>query len=89
MILFYKDVLNILLNQKVEIMDSYLSITNDMASLNDIDNIVRKIGVLISTKQKMKYNINKGLLIDNLILNFVLCLTIRLYHPLLSRFLPL
>lgn len=70
MLIFYKDVLNVLLNKNIEVMNDYQNDIMDVAGLNKIDNITRKIGILISIQNKMQYNINKNLMIDNLIFEF-------------------
>ena len=70
MIVFYKDVLNVLINKSIEVMNDYSDDIMNVAGLNKTDNITKKIGILINMQGRMQYNVNKNLMIDNLIFEF-------------------
>jgi DNA polymerase-3 subunit delta' len=71
MILFYKDVLNFMCNQNIEVFTEYIDNIKMVANLNDIIKITKKIKILLSLKEKIPNNINSNLLIDNLIINMM------------------
>jgi hypothetical protein len=68
MIMFYKDVLNFILNRELEIFDYYIEIIEFVASINKKDDIIYKLKKILLLKEKIKYNINSNLLIDKLII---------------------
>lgn len=68
MILYYKDVLNKILNRKIEIFSKYRD------KIDELDlkpsSIMKKINLLTEAKQKLKVNVNNKLLLDKLIIDF-------------------
>lgn len=68
--LLYKDVLNLLLNRKIEIMQEYEEEIKKIAQKNDIISISKKLNILLEEEQKIKVNVNSNLLMDKLILKF-------------------
>lgn len=71
MILFYKDVLNYQYNRDIEIFDECADEIKNIAELNDIMKIMKKIKILLSLKKKIVNNINSNLLIDKLIIDMM------------------
>lgn len=69
MILYYKDILNMKLNRKIEIFDEYFEEIRVFSEKMTISEICNKIQVLIQAKENVKYNANNNLLIDKMILD--------------------
>jgi len=69
MILFYKDVLNLMIGQDVIYFYDYISKLKEVSNNNTVESIITKIGVIDRQKSKIKYNINSNLLIDKLIID--------------------
>ena len=68
MLLYYKDVINYKLNRNIEFFDEYKSSLSKTASVNSLDNLYRKIHIIIAALDKNKININLSLNLDNMIL---------------------
>ena len=68
MILYYKDVLNYLLNRNIEIFVDYKETIKKIAEKNNIKKISEKLKILSEFKEKIKYNANINLLMDKLII---------------------
>ena len=68
MLLLYKDVLNLKLNKSLEIFTDYVNIVEYLSKKNKIDDITRKINVIIDLREKIKFNINQNMLMDKLII---------------------
>ena len=68
LLLFYKDILNVKLNRKVEFYDEYIKQIEAIAVKNTIQNLTKKITIINQLKEKIKLNVNQNLLIDELIL---------------------
>ena len=68
MILLYKDILNLKLDKSVEVFNDYIDIIYDLKEKNTIDEITRKINVIIDLREKIKFNVNQNMLIDKLII---------------------
>ena len=73
MLLFYKDILNYLLENEIEIYSDYVNDIKYIASKNKINNIILKINVIIELKEKIKFNANNNLLMDKLIIELERC----------------
>ena len=73
MILFYKDILNYKLGNKVQIFHAQVDIISKISSKNTINTIIKKINVIIDLQSKIKYNINNNLLLDKLIIELGRC----------------
>lgn len=71
--LIYIDVLNLKLNKPAKIFNEYANILNEIEKLNTIDMIMKKIDVVISLKEKIKFNINTNMLMDKLIIELERC----------------
>ena len=69
MMLFYKDVLNYLLNKENIIFNKYKEDIIKVASKNDIIKIIKKVKIIDVLKNKVRDNTNINLLIDKLILD--------------------
>lgn len=69
MILFYKDVLNLKLDRKIEIFQENQKKLDEISKKNTIQQVCKKIKILIDTKEKIKYNANSHLLIDRMIID--------------------
>lgn len=70
MILFYNDMLNYKVNNKINIFDDYDDQIKEMCESNTNEKICHKLDVLIKSKRKIKNNANSKLLMDKLIINF-------------------
>lgn len=67
-VLYYKDVLNKLLDMPLEYFDDYLTQISEVAKLNDVVKVSNKIKILTSLKTNIKYNLNANLLMDKLVI---------------------
>lgn len=68
LLLYYKDILNIKLNRKIEIYNDYNDDINNIASNNSFNNIIYKINKIMELKENIKVNANQNLLLDKLII---------------------
>ena len=73
MLLIYKDILNYLMNNPIEIFNEYRSEIERLAIKLNVINISKKINIIIDLKEKIKYNINVNLLMDKLLIEFEGC----------------
>lgn len=69
MLYFYKDILNYLCLKKIEIFNDYQSDVKSNAAINKISGVVNKLQIILMIKEKIKGNLNLGLLIDKLIIS--------------------
>lgn len=69
MLLFYKDVLNYMLNNDILIFNDQIENLKYVSDKNTIDNIIHKINVIMDLREKIKFNINSNALMDKLIIN--------------------
>jgi DNA polymerase-3 subunit delta' len=67
-ILFYKDVLHYILNNKINIFNDYIDDIINIANKNEKNQIINKLNKIVKTKELIKSNINSNLLIDKLII---------------------
>lgn len=72
-LLFYKDMLNLKLNNKIKIFNDYENEIKEMAEQNSLENILKKINVISFMKEKIKFNANATLLMDKLIIELEGC----------------
>lgn len=70
MTLYYEDILNYMINKPLAIFDLYKKDIQKIAIKENVDQISRKIRIIIDLKDKIKYNININLLMDKLLLEF-------------------
>lgn len=68
MMLFYKDVLNYMLFEKIDIFIGKLDIIKTISLNNTENTISEKIKVILTTKERIKNNCNLNLLLDKLII---------------------
>lgn len=68
LIIYYKDVLNYLLNKNIEFFDDYVEDIKEIANKNNVDSICNKLKILLEYKEKIKFNVNSNLLMDKLII---------------------
>ena len=73
MLLFYKDVLNCIIDVEINVFDDYMDDVTSIAKINEKSNIIRKINVIMELREKIKYNINNNLLMDKLIIELEGC----------------
>lgn len=73
MLLYYKDILNYLMNNPIEIFNDYKKNIQKIAIKSNVVNISKKINIIIDLKEKIKYNINTNLLMDKLLIRFEGC----------------
>ena len=67
MILYYKDLLNLKLRRPLDIFTPEEKM-KQCINQNTLYEICKKINIIIETKQKVRYNMNQNLLMDNMIL---------------------
>lgn len=65
--LCYKDILNIVLDKKLEYFKEYEDKLKSIASLNDIKKISQKLNIIIDLSSKIKYNVNANLIMDKFV----------------------
>ena len=70
MILFYKDVLNKMLNRNKDVFIENDNELDIVIKTNNENLITKKIEILMDTSNKIKYNINSNMLMDKLIIDF-------------------
>ena len=70
MILFYKDVINIILKNKNILYNDYIDSLTFVSDKNDLVNISKKVKILVDLSSTIKYNVNSNLLMDKLIILF-------------------
>ena len=75
MLLIYKDVLNLKMGKGIQIFTDYVNEINIIEEKNNLDEITSKINVIMSLKEKIKFNINNNLLMDKLIIELEGCET--------------
>ncbi len=68
LLLFYKDILNVKLNRKVEFYDEYQKQIQDIAGKNTLKQLTKKLMIINQLKERIKLNVNQNLLIDELII---------------------
>ena len=73
LLLFYKDVFNYHLTKEIIIFKEYVKEIEYVTQKNKIDVIISKINVIMSLKEKIKFNINNNLLMDKLIIQLEGC----------------
>lgn len=73
MLLYYKDILNYLMNNPLDIFLDYKKNIQKISIKNSLLSITKKIQVIMDLKEKIKYNVNTNLLMDKLILNLEGC----------------
>lgn len=69
--LFYKDVLNFILDRPIEIMKQYEKEIEQISLKNDIITISQKLTILLEEEKKIQVNINSNLLMDKLIIRLL------------------
>ena len=70
LIMYYKDVLNSLLNIKLDYFNTYENDIKTVAQKNNLESICHKLKILLEYKEKIKFNMNTNLLMDELIISF-------------------
>ena len=73
MLLIYKDILNYLNNNPIEVFNDIKKDIQKISIKSNIVNISKKINIIIDLKEKIKYNINSNLLMDKLLISFEGC----------------
>ena len=68
MIIYYKDLLNYLLNEKVDYFNDYIDNIKEIVNENSKESIVKKINIIIDLSVKSGYNANTNLLLDKLVI---------------------
>ena len=68
LVLYYKEILDNLLNKEQEIFVDYKEQIENIAAKNTIEEIKRKIITITEMKERIKYNCNTNLLMDKLII---------------------
>ena len=71
LILYYQDILNLILDRSVKIFKNYN--LEELVNKNTVRKLTKKISVLIKTKDKINFNVNSQLLIDKLIIELERC----------------
>ncbi len=71
MIFFYYDIINVKCDRTIKIFLEHKELLHYINEKNDMNNINRKINIIMKAKRKVKLNVNNGLLIDQLILDLL------------------
>ena len=69
-ILLYKDVLNVIINKKLDYFKEYEDKIKEISINNDSKSISKKINILIELSLYIKNNVNQNLLLDKLVILF-------------------
>ncbi len=73
LLLFYKDIFNSMIGNEIEIFKHYVNDIQYISKKNKIDVIISKINVIMSLKERIKFNINNNLLMDKLLIDLEGC----------------
>lgn len=73
LLLFYKDVLNYLMGEKIKIFNNYDEYIKHVGNKNKKNILISKINVIINLREKIKYNVNNNLLMDKLVIELEGC----------------
>lgn len=68
-ILYYKDVLNYMYDRDLQIFINHKQMIEDISKKNTIEQIIKKINILLESKNNINFNANINLLIDKLIID--------------------
>lgn len=68
LILFYKDILNYMYDNPLDMFDYYNKQVKTVADLNNMESIIFKLQKIILAKEKIKYNVNLNMLMDKLLI---------------------
>lgn len=71
MILYYKDVLNYKLSHKLEYYYDYEDDISKLADSISMIKLCKKIEILVSLSEKIKFNVNSNMLMDKLVIKLV------------------
>lgn len=69
MIDIYYDMMKILMNNNNIKCSKWLDRISELCKNNDIDSVLRKINILIDSKDSIKFNVNSNLLMDSVIIS--------------------
>lgn len=69
LILFYRDVINFKLNKKTLYFDDNIKLVEYVSNLNSLDNIIRKLNIVMQKQKLVRKNINLSMLLDGLIID--------------------
>lgn len=73
MILFYKDILNYLIGEKIVVFKDYFDDIKEISSTNKKNIVIKKINVIMELRDLIKQNANINLLMDKLIISLKGC----------------
>ncbi|MBQ7140755.1 MAG: hypothetical protein IJO32_04560 [Bacilli bacterium] len=68
--LIYMDVLNLKLKNNIETFKEYKEQIQNIEKTNDLNELFRKINLIIDVNDKLKYNVNINMLMDKFIIEF-------------------
>ena len=68
LVLYYKDVLNVILGSKVQFFNDYYDSLKKNADKNTILSVSKKIKIIVDLSVKIKFNLNSNLLLDKLVI---------------------
>ncbi len=71
LLLYYKDILNLKINRRIEYFEKYIDTLDEISKKNSIEKLVFKINKIIELKEYIKINANQNLLLDKLILEIM------------------
>ena len=69
LVLFYRDVINIKLDKSLMFFDDNKELLEFVSNKNSLDNILKKIDIIIKKQKLIRNNINTNMLIDSLIID--------------------
>lgn len=70
-ILYYKDVLNYLLEKKLEFFREYADDIHKISTSNSTLTICKKLEILLELSEKIKFNVNATMLMDKLVIDLM------------------
>ena len=66
--LYYMDILNYSCGYHIKIFNEFIGNIKMIASVNDVNNLLKKINIILKIKDLIKFNVNTNLLMDKLVL---------------------
>ena len=69
LVLFYRDVINIKLDKNLMFFDDNKDLLEFVSNKNSLENILKKINIIINKQKLIRNNINTNMLIDSLIID--------------------
>ena len=69
LIIFYKDILNYIISEKVDYFNNYMENIDSISKINTKENISNKLNIIIDLSNKVRYNVNVNLILDKIVIS--------------------